>query len=173
MRLVTLRRRRYKSDLFNGRGAMSKPIFVLNGPNLNRLGAREPQIYGHETLEDIRLRCERRAEALGLKVEFRQSNREGDLVDWLNEAAEAACAVVINPAAYGHQSIALYDAIKAMDTPVVECHLSNPGAREAFRHVSMVSQAARGVISGFGAVGYELAIEAAAHLAGFAAKVAG
>lgn len=173
MQLVTLRWRRYKSALFSRRGAMSKPIFVLNGPNLSRLGAREPQIYGHETLEDIRRRCERRAETLGVSVDFRQSNHEGDLVDWLNEAAQAASAVVINPAAYGHQSIALYDAIKAMDTPVVECHLSNPGAREAFRHVSMVSQAARGVVSGFGAMSYELALEAAAHLAGAEAKIAG
>ena len=143
---------------------MPKPIFVLNGPNLNLLGTREPHIYGADTLADIQRRCEAKAGALGYEVVFRQSNKEGELVDWLNEAATGAAAVVINPAAYGHTSIALHDAIKAMATPVVECHLSNPMAREAFRHVSMVSLAARGVVSGFGAKGYELAIEAAVHL---------
>jgi 3-dehydroquinate dehydratase-2 len=144
---------------------MPKPIFVLNGPNLNMLGAREPEIYGSETLEDLRRRCEARALALGFDVVFRQSNREGELVDWLNEAAGGASAVVLNPAAYGHTSIALYDAIKAMATPVVELHLSNPAARESFRRKSMVSGAAKGVISGFGPKGYDLAVEAAAHLA--------
>ena len=144
---------------------MPKPIFVLNGPNLNLLGAREPHIYGAETLSDIEDRCAVKAKTLGFALVFRQSNKEGELVDWLNEAATGAAAVVINPAAYGHTSIALHDAIKAMATPVVECHLSNPTAREEFRHKSMVSLAAKGVISGFGAKGYELAIEAAAHLA--------
>ena len=144
---------------------MPKPIFVLNGPNLNLLGAREPHIYGAETLSHIEDRCAAKAKTLGFALVFRQSNKEGELVDWLNEAATGAAAVVINPAAYGHTSIALHDAIKAMATPVVECHLSNPMAREEFRHKSMVSLAAKGVISGFGAKGYELAIEAAAHLA--------
>src|SRR5579875_2783748 len=144
---------------------MPKPIFVLNGPNLNLLGTREPHIYGAETLGDIEARCAAKARSLGHEVVFRQSNKEGELVDWLNEAATGAAAVVINPAAYGHTSIALHDAIKAMATPVVECHLSNPMAREAFRHMSMVSLAAKGVVSGFGAKGYELAIEAAVHLA--------
>ena len=144
---------------------MPKPIFVLNGPNLNLLGTRQPHIYGADSLDDIRNRCEARAAALGYAIVFRQSNKEGELVDWLNEAAAAACAVVLNPAAYGHTSVALYDAIKAMQTPVVECHLSNPMAREAFRHHSYVSMAAAGVVSGFGARSYELALDAAAGLA--------
>ncbi len=144
---------------------MPKPIYVLNGPNLNLLGTRQPHIYGAESLDDIRKRCEARASALGHALVFRQTNKEGELVDWLNEAATAASAVVLNPAAYGHTSIALYDAIKAMQTPVVECHLSNPMAREAFRHHSYVSMAAAGVVSGFGARSYELALDAAAGLA--------
>lgn len=143
---------------------MPKPIYVLNGPNLNLLGTRQPHIYGADSLDDIRKRCEARAAALGHSIVFRQSNKEGDLVDWLNEAASAASAVVLNPAAYGHTSIALYDAIKAMQTPVVECHLSNPMAREAFRHHSYVSMAAAGTVSGFGARSYELALDAAAGL---------
>lgn len=144
---------------------MPKPIYVLNGPNLGLLGTRQPEIYGSDTLDDIRKRCEARAAALGFTVVFRQSNKEGDLVDWLNEAASAASAVVLNPAAYGHTSVALYDAIKAMQTPVVECHLSNPMAREAFRHHSYVSMAAVGTVSGFGPRSYELALDAAAGLA--------
>ena len=144
---------------------MPKPIFVLNGPNLNLLGTREPHIYGADSLDDVRKRCEARASALGYSVVFRQTNREGELVDWLNEARTDASAVVLNAAAYSHTSIALYDAIKAMQTPVVECHLSNPHAREAFRHHSYITAAAAGVIAGFGAQGYELAIEAAASLA--------
>jgi 3-dehydroquinate dehydratase-2 len=144
---------------------MPKPIFVLNGPNLNRLGAREPHIYGAETLADVQRLCEAKGRSLGLDVVFRQTNHEGVLVDWLNEAADAALAVVLNPAAYGHVSIALHDAIKAMSTPVVECHLSNPAAREPFRHKSLTAPVAKGVISGFGAKSYELAIEAAVHLA--------
>jgi 3-dehydroquinate dehydratase-2 len=144
---------------------MPKPIYVLNGPNLNLLGTRQPHIYGADSLDDIRRRCEARAEALGHTIVFRQSNKEGDLVDWLNEAATQASAVVLNPAAYGHTSVALYDAIKAMETPVVECHLSNPQSREAFRHHSYVSPAAVGVVSGFGARSYELALDAAAGLA--------
>ncbi len=144
---------------------MPKPIYVLNGPNLNLLGTRQPHIYGADSLDDIRQRCEARAAALGHTIVFRQSNKEGELVDWLNEAATAASAVVLNPAAYGHTSVALYDAIKAMQTPVVECHLSNPMAREAFRHHSYVSMAAAGTVSGFGARSYELALDAAAGLA--------
>jgi len=143
---------------------MPKPIFVLNGPNLNMLGTRQPHIYGSETLDDIRKRCEARAASHGLTVVFRQSNKEGELVDWLNEAASAASAVVLNPAAYGHTSIALYDAIKGMETPVIECHLSNPMTREAFRHHSYVSMAAVGTISGLGPRSYELAVDAAAGL---------
>jgi len=148
---------------------MPKPIFVLNGPNLNMLGIREPDVYGHETLEDLRQRCEAQCASHGYDMVFRQSNKEGEIVDWLNEAATNAAAVVINPAAYSHTSIAFHDAIKGMQTPVVECHLSNPMAREAFRHVSMVSLVAKAVIVGLGFKGYDLAIDAAAHLAAAAA----
>jgi len=144
---------------------MSKPIYVLSGPNLNLLGAREPEIYGHQTLEDVQRLCEARASALGRTVVFRQSNHEGELIDWIQEARDKACAMVINPAGYGHTSVAILDALKMVGIPVVECHLSNPAAREAFRHQTYVSLAATGVVSGFGAASYELAVEAAAGLA--------
>ncbi len=144
---------------------MPKPIYVLSGPNLNLLGVREPQIYGSETLADIQARCERRAAALGFEVVFRQSNHEGELIDWIQEARDKASALVINPAGYGHTSVALHDALKAADCPVVECHLSNPASRERFRHFSYVSLVAKGTVSGFGPLGYELAVEAAAGLA--------
>lgn len=143
---------------------MPKPIYVLSGPNLNLLGAREPEIYGHQTLDDVRQLCEARAKTLGCEIVFRQSNHEGQLVDWIQEAREAACAVVINPAGYGHTSVAILDALKAVGVPVVECHLSNPAAREAFRRHTYVSLAAAGVVAGFGAASYALAVEAAAGL---------
>ena len=143
---------------------MSKPIYVLSGPNLNLLGTREPEIYGHHTLEDVKRLCEARASALGREIVFRQSNHEGELIDWIQEAREKAAAVVINPAGYGHTSIAILDALKAVGVPVIECHLSNPASREAFRHQTYVSLAATGVVSGFGAASYELAVEAAAGL---------
>ncbi|MDX5394355.1 MAG: 3-dehydroquinate dehydratase [Caulobacteraceae bacterium] len=143
---------------------MSKPIYVLSGPNLNLLGVREPQIYGKETLDDVRAACERRAEAFGRTIVFRQSNHEGMLIDWVQEARTEASAIVINPAGYGHTSIALLDALKAAEVPIVECHLSNPAAREAFRHHTYVSLAATGLVSGFGLASYELAVEAAARL---------
>jgi 3-dehydroquinate dehydratase-2 len=144
---------------------MSKPIYVLSGPNLNLLGTREPEIYGRETLEDVRLRCEARAKSLGREIVFRQSNHEGELIDWIQEARQKACALVINPAGYGHTSVAILDALKAAEVPVVECHLSNPAAREDFRRHTYVSLAATGIVSGFGAARYELAVEAAAGLA--------
>lgn len=150
--------------------ANSKPIYVLNGPNLNLLGVREPHIYGTETLEDLKALCEAKAAEAGFTVVFRQSNHEGVLIDWLHEARTDGAAVVINPGGYSHTSVALLDAIKAIDIPVVECHLSNPAKREDFRHISYVSQAAQGAVSGFGPMGYELAVAAAARLA--AAKVA-
>jgi 3-dehydroquinate dehydratase-2 len=143
---------------------MPKPIYVLSGPNLNLLGTREPEIYGHQTLDDVRQLCEARAKALGREVVFRQSNHEGVLIDWIQEAREAACAIVINPAGFGHTSIAILDALKAVSLPVVECHLSNPAARETFRAKTYVSLAATGVVAGFGAKSYELAVEAAAGL---------
>lgn len=139
-------------------------VFVLNGPNLNLLGSREPEIYGHDTLDDIACRLEDRARELGLEVDIRQSNHEGHLVDWLHEAqASGARAVLLNAGGFTHTSVALHDAIKAVTTPVIEVHLSNPHAREAFRHVSLVGQAARGTVAGFGALSYLLALEAAAR----------
>jgi 3-dehydroquinate dehydratase II len=143
---------------------MSKPIYVLSGPNLNLLGVREPEIYGHQTLDDVRRLCEARASAFGCAIVFRQSNHEGELVDWIQEARTEASAVVINPAAYGHTSIAILDALKMLSVPVIECHLSNPASRETFRRKTYVSLAATGVVSGFGAASYELAVEAAAGL---------
>jgi len=143
---------------------MSKPIYVLSGPNLNLLGVREPEIYGHQTLEDVKRLCEARASALGRTIVFRQSNHEGELIDWIQEAREKAAALVINPAGYGHTSVAILDALKIAGIPVIECHLSNPAAREAFRRRTYVSLAATGVVSGFGAASYELAVEAAAGL---------
>ena len=138
-------------------------IYVLNGPNLNLLGVREPEIYGRDTLADIERRCVEAAARIGngATLVFRQTNHEGVLVDWIQEAREAASALIINPAAYGHTSVALHDALKTLSIPVIELHLSNPAAREAFRHHSYVSSAATGVIAGFGAAGYELAIQAA------------
>jgi 3-dehydroquinate dehydratase-2 len=140
-------------------------IFVLNGPNLNLLGTREPEIYGHDTLDDIAGQLEDRARAMGLAIDLRQSNHEGHLIDWLHEAqALPAKAVLLNAGAFTHTSIALYDAIKAIRTPVIEVHLSNPHAREAFRHISRIAPVAHGTISGFGALSYLLALEAAAGL---------
>ena len=144
---------------------MSKPIYVLSGPNLNLLGEREPEIYGHQTLDDVRVACEARAATFGRQVVFRQSNHEGDLVDWIQEARTKAGGLVLNAAAYGHTSVALHDALKLLKQPVIDCHLSNPEAREAFRHHSYVSLAATGVVSGFGVISYELAVEAACRLA--------
>jgi 3-dehydroquinate dehydratase-2 len=144
---------------------MSKPIYVLSGPNLNLLGVREPEIYGRATLDEIRTACEARAAAKGREVVFRQSNHEGELIDWVQEARTAAAALVINAAGYGHTSVALHDALKMLAIPVIDCHLSNPAAREAFRHASYVAIAATGVVSGFGAMSYELAVEAACGLA--------
>lgn len=138
-------------------------LYVLNGPNLNLLGTREPDVYGRDTLADVEALC--RAAAEGAEVVFRQSSEEGRLIDWLHEAGEKADAVVFNPAAYSHTSIALHDAIKALAIPVVECHLSNPAAREAFRHHSYVSPVAAGVVSGFGPFSYDLAVRAALRLA--------
>jgi 3-dehydroquinate dehydratase II len=143
---------------------MAKPVHILNGPNLNLLGTREPDIYGSATLADIETACRAHAEALGLDIVFRQSNHEGELVDWIQAAGREADALVLNPAAYGHTSVALHDALKAVDLPVVEVHLSQPAAREAFRAHSYVSLAASGTISGFGADSYILGLEAAARL---------
>ena len=143
--------------------AMTQRVLVLNGPNLNLLGTREPEVYGHRTLADIEAACIERAHAHGLEIGFRQTNHEGRLVDWVQEAREGWAALVINPGAYTHTSVALYDALVACDIPVVEVHLSNIHRREAFRHHSYVSMAAWGVICGFGAESYLLALDAVAH----------
>lgn len=136
--------------------------FILNGPNLNLLGTRETGIYGTTTLAGIEKLCAARAKALGLKADFRQSNHEGELVDWIHEAGKAKAGIAINAGAYTHTSVALHDALKSVDVPVVEVHLSNIFAREPFRHHSYISPAALGVVCGFGPKGYELALEALA-----------
>jgi 3-dehydroquinate dehydratase II len=140
-------------------------IFVLNGPNLNLLGSREPEIYGSQTLDDIAVMLTTRADELGLELDIRQSNHEGHLIDWLHEAqAKGAKAVIINPGGYSHTSVALHDAVKAIATPVIEVHLSDPENRESFRHTDLVALAAAKLIKGEGARGYSLALDAAARL---------
>lgn len=142
---------------------MGKPVYILNGPNLNMLGVREPGIYGGKSLADIEADCRRRADELRIAIEFRQSNHEGVLVDWIQEAGERGAGVVINPGAYGHTSLALHDAIRAVSPlPVVEVHLSNIHAREPFRHRSMIAPVAVGMICGLGPIGYTLALDALA-----------
>ncbi len=143
---------------------MTSTVFVLNGPNLNLLGLREPDIYGSETLADIEKKVIARGKALGLSIDFRQTNIEGVLVDWIQEARTKAKGIVINPAAYTHTSVALHDALKAADVPAIEVHLSNVHAREDFRHHSFVSPVARGIVVGFGSHGYELALEGLARI---------
>ena len=149
---------------------MAKPIYVLNGPNLNMLGTREPAVYGSETLADLKVRCEAAAKAHGQTIDFRQSNSEGELVGWIQEARGAASGIILNAGAYTHTSVAILDALQAAELPVVEVHLSNIFKREAFRHHSYVSAAANGVICGLGGKGYSLAVEAMAELIGKARK---
>jgi 3-dehydroquinate dehydratase-2 len=139
-------------------------VFILNGPNLNLLGVRDPSIYGRDTLGDIEERCTARAAALGLEIDFRQTNHEGQLVDWIQEARESADGIILNAGAFTHTSVALLDALSAADLPVIEVHLSNIFRREGFRHHSYVSLAANGVICGLGGRGYELALDAIAGL---------
>jgi 3-dehydroquinate dehydratase-2 len=143
---------------------MPKPIFVLNGPNLNLIGVREPTVYGSATLEAIRQRTEARGRAAGYPIDFRQSNVEGELVTWIQEGREQSAGIILNAGAYTHTSIAIHDALKAAERPVIELHLSNVFRRESFRHHSYVSGAANGVICGLGPKGYELAVEAMADL---------
>lgn len=140
-------------------------ILVINGPNLNLLGSREPHLYGSETLADIERRLRRRAEELGCGVEFRQSNSEGEIVGWIQEAAGSFDAVVMNPGAFAHYSYAIRDAVVAARVRLVEVHITNVHAREEFRHISVLAPVAAGTISGFGTLGYDLALEAAARLA--------
>ena len=139
-------------------------IFVLNGPNLNLLGKRQPEIYGRETLEDVERDCRRVAGEHGLEMRFHQSNREYEIIDWIHEAREIASGIVINPAAFTHTSVAILDALNAFDAPIIEVHISNVHKREAFRHHSYVSGVASGVIAGFGTQGYQLAIQRLAYL---------
>jgi 3-dehydroquinate dehydratase-2 len=144
--------------------AKSPKVLILNGPNLNMLGVRETAIYGSDTLADIERKCARGAKALGLALDFRQTNQEGELVTWVQQARANAAGIVINPGAYGHTSIALLDALRLTDKPVIELHLSNIHRREPFRHHTYTSQAATGIICGLGAHGYVLALEAMAEL---------
>jgi len=143
---------------------MSRLIFVLNGPNLNLLGKRQPHIYGHETLADVETDCRRTAKELELEIRFHQSNREYEIIDWIHEAREVAAGIVINPAAFTHTSVAILDALNSFDHPIIEVHISNVHKREAFRHHSYISPVASGVIAGFGTQGYTLAIQRLAKL---------
>ena len=138
---------------------MTRLVYVLNGPNLNLLGKRQPHIYGHETLADVERECREVAEELGLEIRFHQSNREYEVIDWIHEARETAGGIAINPAAFTHTSVAVLDALNVFDGPVIEIHISNVHAREEFRHHSYISPVARGTIVGFGVYGYVLAIQ--------------
>jgi 3-dehydroquinate dehydratase II len=143
---------------------MKRLVYVLNGPNLNLLGKRQPAIYGHENLADVEEACRHIATELGLELRFHQSNREYEIIDWIHEARETAGGIVINPAAFTHTSVAILDALNSFDGPVIEIHISNIHKREAFRHHSYVSGRADGVIAGFGTQGYSLAIRRIAAL---------
>ena len=145
---------------------MPKPIFILNGPNLNLLGLRQPEVYGKATLEDVAEGCASVAEELGLTIRFHQSNHEGQIIDWIHQARSDGAGIIINPAAYTHTSIARFDALSAFDGPVLEVHISNIHRRETFRHHSFVSPRADGVIAGFGTEGYLLALRRMATLLG-------
>ena len=149
---------------------MTISVLVLNGPNLNLLGTREPEIYGSETLDSIEAACRKRAGDLGLSVEFRQTNTEGELVDWVQEAAGSHQALIVNAGAYTHTSVALLDALLATEMPVIEVHLSNIYQRDEFRQKSYVSKAADGIICGLGGFGYEIALEALAQRLGTVKK---
>ena len=143
---------------------MTRRIFCINGPNLNLLGQREPEIYGHQTLDDIGALLLKEAQVFDIGVEMLQSNHEGQIVDWLQQARTEASGVILNAAAYTHTSVAIHDALKALDIPVIEVHLSNPAARDAFRSVNYISPVVKGSIAGLGSVGYVLALKALAQL---------
>lgn len=143
---------------------MPRTIHILNGPNLNLLGKRQPEIYGHETLADVERDCTRLAAELGVEIRFLQSNHEGQIIDWIHQARDEAAGIVINPAAFTHTSVAILDALKAFDGPVIEVHVSNVHQRETFRHHSYVSLRADGVIAGCGTEGYRLALRRVASL---------
>jgi 3-dehydroquinate dehydratase II len=143
---------------------MSRLIYILNGPNLNLLGKRQPEIYGFETMADVEAQCRAQAANAKLEVRFHQSNREYELIDWIHESREIAAGIVINPAAFTHTSVAILDALNACEFPIIEVHISNVHKREAFRHHSYVSSIASGVIAGFGTQGYSLAVQRLARL---------
>jgi 3-dehydroquinate dehydratase-2 len=150
---------------------MAKTLYIFNGPNLNTLGMREPEIYGHATLKDVEKLCKTTAKRFGLDVDFRQSNHEGVIIDWIHEAqAKKAAGIIINPAGYTNTSIAILDALLLIKAPVLEVHITNIHKRESFRHMSYISKAARGVIAGCGIEGYALAITAVAGMIGVKAK---
>ena len=142
---------------------MSSKILILNGPNLNMLGLRQPDIYGAETLADVDIKCQARAKALGLETDFRQSNSEGELVTWIQESRQAHDGIIINAGAYTHTSVAIFDALLVSELPVVEVHISNIHQREEFRHHSYISKVAYGSVVGFGTLGYEMALESLAQ----------
>lgn len=139
-------------------------VYVLNGPNLNMLGTRQPELYGSDTLSDVEAMCREATDALGLTLVFRQTNHEGELVSWIQEARTEAAALILNAAAYTHTSIAIHDSLQMLDAPIIELHVSNIYRRESYRHASFVAPSATGVIAGFGARGYVMAVEAAARL---------
>ena len=143
---------------------MSKPIYILNGPNLNLLGTREPEIYGRMTLADVKSMCKERAKSRGLKIFFEQSNNETQIIDWVHQAIDDADGIIINPAAFTHTSVAILDALKNVPAPIIELHISNTHQRESFRHHSYVTQAATGLILGFGINGYVMAVDAMANM---------
>lgn len=143
---------------------MPNTVFILNGPNLNLLGKREPHIYGSETLADVEADCRRLAGTFGIDIRFHQSNREYEIIDWIHEARDAASAIIINPAAFTHTSVAILDALKMFEGPVIEVHISNVHQREEFRHHSYVSAVAKAVMAGFGTHGYQLALRHIARL---------
>jgi len=143
---------------------MRKPIHIINGPNLNLLGTREPEVYGHQSLEDIRALCQEQAKQRSYEVVFQQSNIEGELIDFIQEAAASGSGIIINPAAYTHTSVAIHDALKAVSVPAIEIHLSQPAKRESFRQRSLVAEAVTGTISGFGANSYLLGVQALINL---------
>lgn len=145
---------------------MNKTVFILNGPNLNLLGKRQPEIYGHDTLDDVAARCAALGGELGVETRLMQSNHEGQIIDWIHEAREAAGGIIINPGAFTHTSVAILDALNAFDGFVLEVHISNVHKRESFRHHSYVSLRADGVMAGFGVEGYELALRRMASLLG-------
>lgn len=150
---------------------MGATVLILNGPNLNMLGTRQPTIYGRETLADIEALCREHAVTLGLGIDFRQSNHEGQLIDWIHEGRQTAAGIIVNAGAYTHTSVAILDALLACEVPIIEVHLSNIHRRESFRHHSYVAQAAHGTICGFGSYGYVLALDALAKLAPAGGKV--